>query len=161
MEFDLTWQWRSFTELSVHELYRILQLRQRVFVVEQQSLYLDVDGYDDKAWHRLGWQTTHDGDPVLVAYARIFPAGIKGSDASFGRVITDSAVRGKGIGKTLVADAIVQCEQLSSGCSIRIQAQCYLEQFYADFGFTRVSDPYDEDGIAHVDMMRPPSFSNT
>jgi ElaA protein len=93
---------------------------------------------------------------MLMAYARVFAAGVRGPDASFGRLVVDPRLRGTGLGKVLVADAIEQCERLSPGCPVRIQAQLYLERFYADFGFRRVSETYEEDGIPHVDMVRPP-----
>jgi ElaA protein len=141
----ISWTYKSFDELSVHELYAAMRLRSEVFVVEQNCVYLDPDGYDDRAMHLLGYR---DGE--LVAYARIFGPGIKYAEASIGRVITSAAVRGTGAGQELMREAIARCEP----GPIRIGAQQYLERFYGAFGFVRVSEPYDEDGIMHIEMVR-------
>lgn len=154
----LRWQWRPFEELTVAELYAALQLRQAVFVVEQQCPYLDADGADHEAWHLLGW-STHDGGastaaPVLGAYARVFRPGVKYAEASIGRVITNPVVRRTGMGRALMAEAVRRCASVAPGSDIRIGAQMYLERFYESFGFRRVSEPYDEDGIMHIEMLR-------
>jgi ElaA protein len=141
----IEWVCRSFDDLSVHELYAVMRLRSEVFVVEQNCVYLDPDGYDDRAMHLLGY-----ADGELVAYARIFAPGIKYEEASIGRVITSAAVRGTGAGQELMREAVARC----APGPIRIGAQQYLERFYGSFGFVRVSEPYDEDGIAHVEMVR-------
>ena len=60
-------QVKRFDELSIEELYGILQLRSEVFVVEQDCVYQDLDGKDQKALHVIGKK----GDDV-VAYTRIF-----------------------------------------------------------------------------------------
>ena len=153
------WRWRSFDELTLGELYAALQLRQVVFVVEQHCAFLDADGDDHRAWHLLGWVPDPDpagsGATVLGAYARVFAPGIKYPEASIGRVITNPRVRRAGLGKALMAEAVRRCATLAPGAAVRIGAQIYLERFYAGFGFRRVSEPYDEDGIVHVEMLRP------
>ena len=141
----IEWVLKGFDELSVHELYGVMRLRSEVFVVEQNCVYLDADGYDDRAMHLLG---TSNG--ALVAYARIFEPGVKYPEGSIGRVITSAAVRGTGAGQELMREAIAR---MPAG-PIRIGAQAYLERFYGSFGFVRVSEPYDEDGIAHIEMVR-------
>ena len=156
----LTWHWRSFAELTVDELYAALQLRQRVFVVEQQCPYLDADGSDHDAWHLLGW-APHEGGAVLAAYARVFPPGVKYAEASIGRVITNPLVRRAGAGRALMGEAVRRCEALAPGAPVRIGAQMYLERFYEGFGFARVSPPYDEDGIMHIEMLRAPGLGAT
>ena len=151
----LTWHWRPFAELTLHELYAALEIRQRVFVVEQQCPYLDADGADHAAWHLFGW-APHERGLVLAAYARVFPPGVKYPEASIGRVVTNPLVRRSGAGRALMAEAVRRCEALAPGAPVRIGAQMYLERFYEGFGFARVSPPYDEDGIMHIEMLRPP-----
>ena len=151
----LRWQWRAFGELTVAELYAALQLRQAVFVVEQQCPYLDADGADHEAWHLLGWSADGAAPPVLGAYARVFRPGVKYAEASIGRVITNPVVRRTGMGRALMTEAVRRCGLVAPGADIRIGAQMYLERFYESFGFRRVSEPYDEDGIVHIEMLRP------
>ena len=134
-----------------------------MFVVEQQCPYLDADGSDHAAWHLLGWTAGAPsgggagGETVLGAYARVFRPGVKYSEASIGRVITNPLVRRSGMGRALMAEAIRRCALVAPGSDIRIGAQMYLERFYGSFGFRRVSEPYDEDGIMHIEMLRPAS----
>lgn len=147
------WQWRTFAELSNHELYEVLAQRQHVFVLEQQCLWNDFDGLDFDAHHLLGWRSI-DGKRQLAAYLRCLAPGAKYTEMSLGRVLTTKAARGAGIGRELVRQGIVHAERLYPGQRIRIGAQQYLEAFYASFGFETISAPYLEDGIMHVDMLR-------
>jgi ElaA protein len=124
-----------------------------VFVVEQNCPYLDADGRDPRAWHLLGWDQGAGGRS-LVAYARVFEPGVRYSEGSIGRVATAPEVRRTGVGKRLMAEALRRLEALAPGQKIKIAAQHRLEAFYAGFGFTTVSAPYEEDGIMHVDMVR-------
>ncbi len=141
-----TWVLRAFSELSVAELYAIVRLRERVFVVEQACAYLDADGADPVSSHL--W-CTHDD--AIAAYARIVPAGVKFAEVSIGRIITAPEARGTGLGKDLVQRAILAIGPLP----IRIGAQAHLERFYGEFGFRRASEPYMDDGILHIEMLRP------
>jgi ElaA protein len=143
---DVHWHERAFAELSVAELYAIVELRERVFVVEQKCAYLDADGYDPPSRHL--WAAR--GDSIL-AYLRIVPAGVKFVEASLGRIVTAPEARGTGLGKELVRRGIAAL----GAAPIRIGAQAHLERFYNDFGFRRASDVYDEDGIPHIEMLRP------
>ena len=152
-ESDVTWQCTSFQDLSPEDLYAAMKLRQIVFVVEQNCVYLDADGVDSKAHHVLGWKTG-EGWKRLVAYARIFPPRVKYAEASIGRVTTHPDARGMGLGHVLMAEGIRQIEEKGWGSEIRIAAQMYLERFYEGFGFRRVTEPYLEDDIWHVDMRR-------
>jgi ElaA protein len=127
----------------------VLQLRARVFVVEQACAYLDVDGADPQCWHGLGVQ-----DGVLVASARLVPPGLKYEGPAIGRVVTAPEVRRTGLGRELMREAIAQTQQLFPGQTIHLGAQRYLERFYGSLGFTPVGAPYDEDGIPHIDMQR-------
>lgn len=130
-----------------------MEVRQKVFVVEQKCAYRDADGSDPLALHLLGWRSTPEG-LVVSAYARLFPPGVKYKEASIGRVLTDPEVRGSGLGKAVVIEAIQRVQDADWGSAIRIGAQMYLEQFYEEFGFRRVSEPYLEDDIWHVEMLR-------
>jgi ElaA protein len=156
MSQNLVWQFARFDDLSPSELYSAMELRQRVFVVEQKCPYMDADGADQKAMHLLGWDGEGDEGGVarLVAYARLFPPRIKYAEASIGRVCTHPDVRGSGAGKDLMHEAIRRIEVSGWGREIRIAAQMYLERFYEGFGFKRVTEPYLDDDIWHVDMRR-------
>jgi ElaA protein len=143
------WTWRRFAELGVDNLYDALQLRCRVFVVEQGP-YLDPDGVDRQAWHLLG----RDGDGALVSYLRVVDPGVKYEEPSIGRVITAPEVRGNGSGRALMAEGMAGCERHWPGRAVRISAQAHLERFYNSFGFVRVGDDYNEDTIPHVEMLR-------
>lgn len=150
---DVSWSCSEFSSLSVGDLYAIMELRQRVFVVEQNCAYLDADGADAKAHHLMGWIEQH-GRRRLIAYARLFPPRVKYAESSIGRVTTHPDVRGTGVGRLLMREAIERIESSGWGADIRIAAQMYLERFYEGFGFCRVTDPYIEDDIWHVDMRR-------
>lgn len=143
------WSWRRFAELGVDNLYDALQLRCRVFVLEQGP-YLDPDGVDRQSWHLLG----RDADGALMSYLRVVDPGVKYEEPSIGRVITAPEVRGNGSGRVLMAEGIGGCERHWPGRALRISAQAHLERFYNAFGFVRVGDNYIEDTIPHVEMLR-------
>lgn len=147
------WQWSSFKELDIDSLYALLTIRQQVFILEQRCLYPDLDALDQRAYHLLGWQM-HAGVRTLVAYLRCIEPGVKYPEPSLGRVLTVAAVRGSGLGKALLEQGIRRCGQQFPGRRIRISAQLYLERFYMESGFRSCAAPYDEDGIAHVEMLR-------
>ena len=150
---SLYWQWSRFSELRPQDLYEVVRLRESVFIVEQQCPYNDADGRDPVAWHLLGWSDGEEGK-TLVAYARIFEPGLRYTEGSIGRVVSAPEVRGTGVGKALMAEALRRLEGLAPGQAIKIAAQRRLEKFYLDLGFKTVSAPYEEDGIIHVDMLR-------
>jgi len=139
------WYERAFHELTLDELYAILELRERVFVVEQKCAYQDVDGLDPDCRHL--W-AARGGE--LVAYLRIVPAGRTYDEVAIGRVIVAQAMRGTGLGKDLMRRGLAA----AGAVPVRLSAQAHLERFYAELGFRRVSDVYDEDGIPHVEMLR-------
>jgi ElaA protein len=149
----LNWQCLHFEELTPSQLYAVLAARQQVFVLEQQCLYQDMDGLDQEAHHLLGWS---DDTPTrqLCAYMRVLAPGVKFAEASLGRVLTTAKGRGTGAGRALLGRGIAKAQALYPEARLRIGAQQYLEAFYASFGFVTVSAPYDEDGIAHIDMLR-------
>ena len=142
---EIVWNERAFDELTLAELYAILALRARVFVIEQKCLYLDPDGLDAGARHLWAAQGS-----AIVAYLRIVPAGAKYAELCLSRVITAQEVRRTGIGRELMRRALASAGDVP----IRIGAQLYLEAFYESFGFRRASEPYDEDNIPHIEMVR-------
>jgi ElaA protein len=153
---SLTWRFVAFDALNTRDLYDLLQLRSEVFVVEQACLFQDLDGADAQAVHLLGRLDERAGHPgQLVAYARCFAAGIKYAESSIGRLVTHSAVRGSGAGHVLLQKAISCLTQQWGDQPIRIGAQARLEAFYHQHGFKTTGAPYIEDGIAHIEMLRP------
>lgn len=149
----IDWQWRAFADLDGRDLYAVLAARQDVFILEQQCLYPDLDGLDVAAHHLLGWRTVA-GERTLAAYLRCLAPGAKYVEMSLGRVLTTAAARGAGLGYALLEQGIAHAERQHPGARIRIGAQRHLERFYAGFGFVTISEPYDEDGILHIDMLR-------
>jgi ElaA protein len=146
----MDWSWHRFESLGVHNLYDALQLRCRVFVLEQGP-YLDPDGADRSSWHVLG----RDDGGALIAYLRVVDPGLKYEEPSIGRVVTALERRGTGLGRALMADGIAGCARHWPGRAVRISAQARLERFYSGFGFRRVGENYLEDDIPHVQMLRP------
>jgi ElaA protein len=146
----IIWQWHTYQQLTTDMLYAILRLRQVVFSVEQSCAYLDLDGRDRYSLHLTG----HDARGELVAYLRIVEPGKRYSEPSIGRVATSQNVRRSGVGKMLMAEGLRKATEVYPGQPNRISAQQYLERFYNRFGYERVGEVYDEDGIPHVEMLR-------
>lgn len=151
----MDWFWLPFQEISAVQLYEAMQLRQRVFVVEQNCIFQDADGIDMHSWHGLGYLPNGE----LGAYARIVPPGKAFDFPSIGRVVTTPALRGKNCGHELMQQAMTRTAKLFPGSEIKIGAQAHLQGFYARFGFAPVGELYDEDGISHIHMIAP-STSN-
>lgn len=148
----IAWRFARFQDLEALELHDILQARSAVFVVEQDCVFQDIDGADPQSWHLVG----RDPRPgPLLAYCRLLPPGAKFAEPSIGRVLTTAAARGSGAGRSLMREAVARARGLWPGRALRIGAQEYLERFYGEFGFERCSEPYDEDGIMHIHMLRP------
>lgn len=147
---DVVWRSAIFDELSGREVHDLLRLRQDVFVVEQACAFAEIDGRDPDAVHLFGYV-----DGRLVACARVFAPGIVAAEASIGRVVTATQTRGTGVGRALMREALRLADALAPGAPVRVAAQAHLEAFYASLGFSVVGDPYLDDGIVHVDMVRP------
>lgn len=140
---------KSFAELTTTELFHIYQLRVAVFVVEQDCVYQEVDDDDLIAQHLF---RTDDAGQVL-AYARLIP---EPNQVRIGRVLVAASARKHGAGRELVTEAIAAArETYPEAQQIVIQAQAYLQKFYASFGFTPTSEVYLETGIPHLDMVLP------
>jgi ElaA protein len=131
--------------------------RLEVFNVEQNCAYQDCDGVDPHCFHLLGWKQI-DGKRQVVAYMRCVKAGIKFPEVSLGRVLNTAAVRGTGAGREMMTVALQHMQRVFPNQPIRISAQQYLEKFYQSFGFVTQSEPYDEDDIPHVEMLRASSL---
>lgn len=150
----LDWRACRFDDLTLRELQFILAARQRVFAVEQDCVYLDVDGCDERAHHLAAWSPASK-EPL--AYARLLEPGVKYAEPSIGRVITVGAGRGRGLGRDLMRRAIALAQALWPGQGIRISAQSRLEAFYAELGFVVMGPRYLEDGIDHTEMLLTPA----
>ncbi|MFZ7157410.1 GNAT family N-acetyltransferase [Avibacterium gallinarum] len=140
----MTWNVKTFAELSTAELFAIYQVRTAVFVVEQQCAYQEVDHWDQSAVHF--WQ---EFDSKICAYCRIIP---QADGIHIGRVLVAQHARGNGLAKALVQQALAYCQQHWTTQPVLIQAQTYLRNFYQSFGFQAISTEYLEDSIPHLDM---------
>ncbi len=150
------WQWSAFGSLQPSELYAALALRAAVFVVEQGCAFLDPDGHDANAHHLLGWRAAPaGGHEALVAYLRVLPPRQKYAEPSIGRVITHPGYRGIGLGWALMEEGVARTRAAFPGFAIRLGAQQHLRRFYEGLGFAPACAPYDEDGIAHIEMLLP------
>jgi len=145
----LEWKTKRFETLSLLELYELLKLRSEVFVVEQNCVYLDIDGKDEKALHLLG---TFEGK--IVAYARLFKPNDYFAEASIGRVVTHPDFRERKIGHILMREAVESIRIYFGESKITISAQLYLKKFYESHGFVQTSEMYLEDDIPHIEMKR-------
>ena len=139
----MIWEIKEWSELSTKEVENIFSLRSEVFIVEQDCVYQDIDGKDQKAKHVLGKKNNE-----IIAYARIFKPGDYFEEASFGRAVVKKPERGKGIGDELVINVIKNIPEPL----IKISAQSYLKGFYGKHGFVAKGEEYLEDGIPHTAM---------
>lgn len=147
---NLEYHWVSFADLDNHLLYEILQLRQQVFVIEQNCIYQDVDDQDQDAYHFF---VRTSGNPEIAGYLRVIPP-IDGEDGPrIGRVLVGKKYRGKGLARILMEEALKRIGAIFTDQPMRVSAQCYLQKFYESLGFLPVSESYDEDGIDHIDMV--------
>ncbi len=147
--FDLKWFWKSFDQLSKHELYEVLKFRQLIFVVEQKSWYLDADGLDQCSEHLLVKK-----DENLVGYLRLTPPKKKYKVPSLGRIAVQENMRGNNFGYEIVSEGLKKSNELYNSVYARISAQQYLINFYERLGFEVEGDIYDEDGIPHIQMVK-------
>ena len=154
IRFDL----KYFTELNLDELYSILRLRQRVFVLEQNCVFVDTDDQDQLSWHLMCYADSGQ----MAAYCRLLPVGLSYPGyASIGRVVSEPDLRKGGYGRMVMAEALARCQELFGDVPLKIGAQLYLKKFYESFGFNVVGDVYLEDGIDHIHMIRPSQISIT
>ena len=145
----LNWSYKKFEEISGKEMHEILTVRQSVFIVEQNCVYQDADELDIRSWHLLG--RTIEGN--IAAYGRVNFPGSRYREPSLGRILTIKDVRGYGAGREVVQRCLELCKRHYPELNVRISAQTYLFNFYRDFGFQEVGEPYDDEGIEHIDMV--------
>ncbi len=145
----LEWKVLKFNEFTLDELYDLLQLRSQIFVVEQDCVYLDMDGKDRKAIHVLGFK-----GKKLCAYARLFDKGEYFDFCSLGRVIVDEKERQFAYGHKLMEVSIKAIKEKYGEDKIKISAQKYLKKFYESHSFIQQGEEYLEDGIPHIGMIK-------
>ncbi|MDH3772490.1 MAG: GNAT family N-acetyltransferase [Nitrospirota bacterium] len=146
------WEVKTFQQLTVDELFDVLQLRVDVFVVEQQCAYRELDEYDRHVETRHLSGRNEGGQ--LIAYARLLPTGLRYPEVNVGRFVVKADSRKQGIGHQLLQTALQEVSRCWPKTSMKISAQDYLQAFYAQYGFIRVSEVYLEDGIPHVEMRK-------
>lgn len=144
------WTWHAWRDLTPDLLHAFLKLRSDIFVVEQNCVFPEMDGLDPVCEHLCG----HDASGMLVAYLRLVPPGVKYPLPAIGRLVVHQRARKTGAGRAAMLQGLRQCALRHPGADIFLQAQQHLEPFYGSLGFTRSSEPYLEDGIWHVDMIR-------
>lgn len=140
---------KKFEELNTKELYELLRLRSEIFVVEQDCVYQDIDGKDERALHILGRE-----DGILVAYTRCFKAGDYFDEAAIGRILVHENYRKLGYGHEITKASIEAIKTYYKADTIKISAQTYLVIFYESHGFKTIGDRYMEDGIPHMAMIK-------
>jgi ElaA protein len=139
-------EWQKFAELSAAVLYELLRFRQGIFVVEQGSPYADLDGLDQSAWHLL---LRVDGG--LAGYARLVPSPLR-----IGRVAVAAGRRRQGLGRRLMDETLLFCRAHYPGQPVVLTAQAHLVPFYRGYGFEPAGEPFNDFGVAHIDMRLPP-----
>ena len=148
----MKWIIKKFKDLSVVELYNIIRLRLEIFVVEQDCVYLDLDGKDFEAYHFFC--KLDDGSEKIIAYTRLFDPNQYYKEAAIGKVVVDKEYRKDGLGFELMSKSIDQIEALYNTKTIKIGAQRYLQKFYESLGFVSTGELYMEDGIPHMYMIK-------
>jgi len=149
---NIQWKMQTFQELTVEQLFDVLKLRMDVFVVEQHCAYPELEEYDRRP------ETRHlsgrNALGQLLAYARILPPGLRYSEVNLGRFVVRADSRKQGIGRQLLQTALQEISRCWPGQAIKISAQGYLQTFYEQYGFIRLTEVYLEDGIPHVEMLK-------
>ncbi|SHF72177.1 ElaA protein [Salegentibacter echinorum] len=140
---------KTFRELSLEELYELLQLRSQIFVVEQDCVYQDIDGKDADALHIIGKK-----DGKIVGYARCFPPKYYFEEAAIGRVLVKESQRKYGYGHLILKASINAIAKHYKTQEIKLSAQQYLTAFYESHGFMQIGEGYLEDGIPHIAMLK-------
>ena len=144
MEFKI----KKFNELTIEELYKILRVRNEVFVVEQDCIYQDCDNKDYNSYHLY----LEEGNEV-VGYLRIVNKGISYDEISIGRVLVKETHRNKGLSRRMMLEGIKFIEENLNSTEIRLSGQVYIKGFYESLGFKQVSEEYLEDDIPHIEML--------
>jgi len=155
----IRWRTLPFAVMTATDYHRLSQLRQAVFIVEQACCYQDADDFDTASAHLLA-ETETQSDNAVIACCRLLPPGTRFAEPSIGRVCTDPRWRRQGLGREIMERALAQLQHDYPQQPVRISAQCYLQEFYNDLGFAAASGLYQEDGIAHIEMLYTPNGLN-
>lgn len=139
---------KKFSELSNQELYKIIEARINVFVVEQNCPYKECDNKDQNSFHLF-----YQKEGEIAAYLRIIPAGISYPEISIGRVLVKDKYRRNGLANKLMQAALSYIKNNFKTEAVRISAQEYILDFYQQLGFEVVSERYLEDDIPHFEML--------
>ena len=146
---NIQWQWHTWRDLTPGVLHAFLKLRSDIFVVEQNCVYADMDGLDDRCEHLCAFDSGE-----LVTYLRLLPPGLKSKEAALGRLVVKHSHRRKGFSRDAIERGLARCAELYPQQPVFAQAQAHLAAFYQTLGFSKISEEYMEDGIAHIDMRR-------
>ena len=142
---QIIWKQKKFNDLTNTELYKILQLRSKIFVVEQNCAYNDLDNLDFEANHIICFLEKN-----IIGYSRIID---KKANIVIGRIIVEKKYRKKGIGEKLVKKSIRTAKRKIGKKSIIISAQKQWDSFYKKLNFKCTGKEYLEDGIPHQEMI--------
>ncbi|WP_018153183.1 GNAT family N-acetyltransferase [Leeia oryzae] len=151
MTTETTFTCSTIQQLNGLQMLEILELRSKVFVIEQQCIYQDPDHFDGlpDTRHLCAWQNGQ-----LAGYLRVLPPRSTYDEPSLGRVVVDPAFRGQGLAQQLVQRGLEELYAFWPSTDVVIGAQVYLQKFYASLGFVAEGDAYIEDGIPHITMRR-------
>lgn len=141
------WTIKQFDQLTLDELYEIMRARIDVFVIDQDCNYQDADRKDKKVYHLY-----REKDGEIIAYMRILPCGVSYPEVSFGRVLVRREYRNRGIAREMLKEALRFTREELKQSQVRIEAQSYLQRFYESLGFVVTSEPFDDEGIEHIEM---------
>ena len=145
------WTWHIWSSLAPDTLYAFLRLRSDIFVVEQNCVFPDMDGVDPQCEHLCG----HDAQGQLLAYLRLVPPGIKAPQPALGRLVVSQHARGRGLSRLAIHEGLQRCATQYPAQAVFLSGQQHLAPLYASLGFVTISAPYLDDGIWHVNMLRP------
>jgi ElaA protein len=138
----ITTEWRRFEALGTSGLYELLRFRQGIFIVEQRCPYPDLDGLDESAWHLLA-----RAEGALAGCIRLIPRPLR-----IGRVAVAAPLRRRGLGRSLMEEALSRCREHHPGLTVALTAQAHLVSIYRSFGFEPIGEPFEDFGLTHVDM---------
>lgn len=136
---------KRFSDLKLEELYGILRVRSEVFVTGQKCLYVDPDGRDFGSV-----QVFASKGERIIACLRIY--GKEAGVVQIGRVAVIESLRGSGIGRMMMRQAISYVTENSTDEKIYLEAQTYAIGFYEKLGFKVISDEFLDEGIPHKGM---------
>jgi ElaA protein len=147
---SVKWSCLRLSEMSAQRVHELLKTRQEVFILEQRCLYPDIDEIDISCFHMMGYNINQK----LIAYCRLIESGAVFNEPTIGRVLIIKQYREMGLARRLMLEAHKYCETVIGSKEVRLNAQLYLQKFYEDIGYQCVSNPYDDDGIMHIEMLR-------